>query len=188
VLFGKAEPAGRLPVTFPASEAQLPSPEVAGRGLQPDEPFVVDYPEGPDVGYRGFARRGVQPLFPFGFGLAYTTFSYSGLAVSGTRDVSVAFEVTNTGERAGYAVPQVYLTAARGSADKRLLGWGKALLGPGEKKRFSVQVDPRLLAEFSIDANRWEIAAGTYEIAVGASADDLVARAQHNLRARTLPP
>jgi beta-glucosidase len=188
VLFGEAEPGGRLPVTFPASEAQLPSPEVAGRGLPPEEPFVVDYPEGPDVGYRGFARRGARPLFPFGFGLGYTTFSYSGLAARGTRDVSVVFEVTNTGERAGYAVPQIYLTAARGSAEKRLLGWSKALLAPGEKKRFSVDVDPRLLAEFSPGPNRWEIAAGGYELALGASADDLVARTQHTLRARTLPP
>jgi beta-glucosidase len=188
VLFGAKEPGGRLPITFPASEQQLPSPTLAGADLAEGEPFVVDYREGSDVGYRGFARRGVKPLFPFGFGLSYTTFSYGGLAVSGTRDVRVAFEVTNTGARAGYAVPQVYLTAARGSAEKRLLGWGKAMLAPGETKRFEVPVDPRLIAEFSVDANRWEIAGGSYEIALGASADDLVARTSHSLRARTLPP
>ncbi len=188
VLLGAKEPGGRLPVTFPAAEEQLPSPQIAGSGLPEGQPFVVDYPEGADVGYRGFARRGVKPLFPFGFGLSYTTFSYGDLAVSGARDVRVAFEVTNTGKRAGYAVPQVYLTAARGSPEKRLLGWSKALLAPGETKRFSVQVDPRLLADFSTDANRWEIGAGRYEIALGSSADDFAASASHSLRGRTLPP
>jgi beta-glucosidase len=188
VLFGETEPGGRLPVTFPAAEAQLPSPQLAGTDLPLGQPFVVDYPEGADVGYRGFARRGVTPLFPFGFGLSYTTFSYSNLAVSGTRDVRVSYEVTNSGERAGYAVPQIYLTSARGAAERRLLGWDKALLAPGETKRFTVQVDPRLIAEFSTDASRWEIAAGRYEIALGTSADDLVARTQHTLRASTLPP
>jgi beta-glucosidase len=188
VLFGKAEPAGRLPVTFPASEAQLPSPEVAGSGLPPDQPFAVDYPEGADVGYRGFARRGLKPLFPFGFGLGYTTFKYSGLAASGTRDLTVSFEVTNTGRRAGYAVPQIYLTAVRGAPEKRLLGWSKALLGPGETKRFNLQVEPRLLAEFSTDANRWELAAGSYDIALGASANDVAARVSHSLLGRTIPP
>jgi beta-glucosidase len=188
VLFGAKEPGGRLPVTFPASEQQLPSPQLAGSGLPEGEPFAVDYREGAAVGYRGFARRGLKPLFPFGFGLSYTTFRYGGLAVSGARDVRVAFEVTNTGKRPGYAVPQVYLTTARGTPEKRLLGWGKALLSPGETKRFSVQVDPRLLADFSTDQNRWQIAAGSYEIALGASADDLVASAAHSLRARTLPP
>jgi beta-glucosidase len=188
VLFGLAEPGGRLPVTFPGSVEQLPNPQLAGWGLAADESFVVDYHEGAAVGYRWFARRGLKPLFPFGFGLGYTTFSYGDLAVSGTRDVRVSFEVTNTGKRAGYAVPQVYLTAARGSPEKRLLGWSKALLAPGETKRFTVPVDPRLLADFSAAASRWEIAAGAYEIALGASADDLVARTSHSLRARSLSP
>ncbi len=188
VLFGVAEPGGRLPVTFPSSVEQLPNPQLPGWDAPAGESFVVDYHEGADVGYRWFARRGLQPLFPFGFGLSYTTFSYGDLAVSGARDVRVSFEVTNTGKRAGYAVPQVYLTAARGSPEKRLLGWSKALLAPGETKRFTVPVDPRLLADFSTDAGRWEIAAGAYEIALGASADELVARTSHALRARSLPP
>lgn len=188
VLFGAVEPAGRLPITFPASEDQLPNPQLPGWGLPDGEPFVVDYHEGADVGYRGFARRGVRPLFPFGYGMSYTTFSYGGLEVSGTRDLRVAFTVTNTGERAGYAVPQVYLTGARGTPERRLLAWSKALLQPGEAKRFSVQVDPRLLAKFSTVDGRWEIAAGSYEISLGASAEDLVARTEHDLRARTLPP
>jgi len=188
VLFGAAEPAGRLPITFPAAETQLARPVLPGIDLRDRQPFAVDYHEGADVGYRDFARRGLKPAFPFGYGQSFTTFSYGGLAVSGSRDVRVSFEVKNTGARAGYAVPQVYLTAARGKAERRLLGWDKALLAPGETKRFSVAVEPRLLANYSSEAGQWQIAAGTYEIALGASAEEIVARTDHELRARTLPP
>ncbi|HZF29837.1 MAG TPA: beta-glucosidase [Gammaproteobacteria bacterium] len=188
VLFGVAEPAGRLPLTFPAREADLPRPAIPGIELQDGRPFVVDYPEGSDVGYRWFARRGSAPAFPFGYGLSYTTFRYGGLAVSGARDVRAEFDVTNTGARAGWAVPQVYLTAARGVPERRLLGWGKALLAPGETKHFAVAVDARLLAEFDAAGQRWSIAAGDYEIALGDSAETFAARRTQRLSARTLPP
>jgi len=189
VLFGTVEPGGRLPVTFPASVEQLPNPQLPGWGLPDGQSFVVDYREGADVGYRFFARRGQKPLFPFGFGLSYTTFSYGGLSVSGRRgNEQIAFEVTNTGKRAGYAVPQIYLTAIRGTPEQRLLGWGKALLAPGETKRFTAPLEPRLLAHFSTDAGRWMVAAGSYEIALGTSAEELIARAQYSSPARSLPP
>jgi beta-glucosidase len=128
------------------------------------------------------------PLYPFGYGLSYTTFRYGGLTVAGGRDLRVELEVTNTGARAGWAVPQVYLTAARGAPERRLLGWGKALLAPGETKRFTVPVEPRLLAEFDATAGRWQIAAGDYEIALGDSAESFAARRTQRLSARTLPP
>ncbi|HEX5048988.1 MAG TPA: beta-glucosidase [Gammaproteobacteria bacterium] len=188
VLFGAAEPAGRLPITFPAREADLPRPKLPGSDLPDGQPFTVDYTEGADVGYRWFARRGIAPAFPFGYGLSYTTFRYGGLAVSEGRDVRVELEVTNTGARAGWAVPQVYLTAARGTPERRLLGWGKALLAPGETKRFTVPVDARLLGEFDAGAQRWSIAAGDYEIAIGDSAESFAVRRTQRFRARTLPP
>jgi beta-glucosidase len=188
VLFGVAEPGGRLPITFPASESQLPHPQIPGIGLRLGTSFTLEYREGADVGYRDFARRAQKPVFPFGHGLSYTTFSYGGLEASGTNDLAVSFTATNTGARPGYAVPQVYLTAALGRADRRLLGWQKALLAPGETKRFTVQVDPRLLAKYSTAARGWQIAAGKYEIALGASAEELVARTEHELRARKLDP
>jgi beta-glucosidase len=188
VLFGVAEPAGRLPVTFPAREADLPRPQMPGIDLPDGRPFTVDYVEGSDVGYRWFARRGIPPALPFGYGLSYTTFRYGGLAVSGARDVRVEFDVTNTGARPGWAVPQVYLTAARGTPERRLLGWSKALLAPGETKRFTVPVDARLLAEFDTAGSRWSIAAGDYEIALGESAEAFSARKTQRLSARTLPP
>ena len=188
VLFGAVEPAGRLPLTFPAREADLPRPKIPGWGLPEDERFVIEHPEGADVGYRWFARRGIEPVYPFGYGLSYTTFSYGGLRVSGSRDLKVEFEATNSGSRAGWTVPQIYLTAIRGVAERRLLGWGKALLGPGESKRFSIEVDPRLLAEFDTARNQWQVAAGAYELALGDSAESFAARAEHDLPARTLPP
>jgi beta-glucosidase len=188
VLFGVVEPGGRLPVTFPAAESQLAHREIPGFGAPIGTPVTVEYREGADVGYRDFARRAQKPLFPFGFGLSYTTFAYGGLEVGGTSDVAVSFTVTNTGMRPGYAVPQVYLTATPERAERRLLGWDKALLGPGETKRFTVPVDPRLLARYSTAARGWQIAAGQYEIALGASAEDLVARTKHELRARKLDP
>jgi beta-glucosidase len=188
VLFGVAEPAGRLPITFPAGEADLPRPKLPGLDLPDGRAFTVDYMEGSDVGYRWFARRGTAPAFAFGYGLSYTTFRYGGLAVSGSRDVRVEFDVTNTGARAGWAVPQIYLTAARGTPERRLLGWGKALLAPGETKRFTVPVDARLLAEYDLSAGRWSIAAGDYEVALGDSAESFAARRTQRLSARTLPP
>jgi beta-glucosidase len=188
VLFGVAEPSGRLPVTFPAAETQLPRPEIPGFGPPEKLPVTVDYREGADVGYRDFARRSQKPLFAFGYGQSYTTFAYGGLDVSGTTDLSVSFTATNTGMRAGYAVPQIYLTGVPGAADRRLLGWAKALLAPGETKRFTVQVDPRLLAKYSTQARGWQVAAGKYEIALGASAEDLVARTEHELHARKVDP
>jgi beta-glucosidase len=188
VLFGVAEPGGRLAVTFPAAETQLPRPEIPGFGPPERVPVTVEYREGADVGYRDFARRGEKPLFAFGSGQSYTTFAYGGLEVSGTTDVTVSFTATNTGQRPGYAVPQVYLTAVPGGPDRRLLGWGKALLAPGETKRFTVQVDARLLAKYSTQARGWQVAGGKYEIALGASAEELVARTEHELRARKLDP
>jgi len=188
VLFGVADPGGRLPITFPASESQLPRPEIPGYGPPERLPVTVEYREGSDVGYRDFARRSQKPLFAFGYGQSYTTFSYAGLEVGGTTDVTVSFTATNTGMRPGYAVPQIYLTGGPGGPDRRLLGWGKALLAPGESKRFTVQVDSRLLAKYSTQARGWQVAAGKYEIALGASAEDLVARIEHELRARKLDP
>jgi beta-glucosidase len=188
VLFGEAEPGGRLPITFPAADEQLARPDLPGAEVRANVPFDVHYHEGSDVGYRGFARRSLEPAFAFGYGQSYTEFRYGALEASGSRDLRVAFEVTNVGPRAGYAVPQVYLTAARGSPERRLLGWDKALLQPGETKRFAIEVDPRLLAEYSTEAGGWQIASGPYEIALGSSAEDLVVRATRELRARSLPP
>jgi beta-glucosidase len=172
VLFGQANPSGRLPVTFPASTSQLPRPTLPGFGLPPEQPFDIHYSEGADVGYRWFARTGQKPLFPFGFGLSYTRFDVAALKVTGGKTLTVTFDIVNTGARAGAGVPQVYLRSAAGKVSTRLIGWDKVQLAPGERRRVSVTADPRLLARFDAKANCWRIDAGEYRVNVGLHADD----------------
>jgi beta-glucosidase len=131
VLTGAVNPSGRLPVTFPTGEDQLPRPVL-------DAGPNVDYDvEGADVGYRWFAREGHAPLFPFGFGLSYTTFEYGPVVVDGA---TLSVEVTNTGDREGIETPQFYVGG-------RLAGWARLRLGPGETARATATVDPRIAGE-----------------------------------------
>jgi beta-glucosidase len=200
VLFGDVNPSGRLPITFPRSLDQLPRPELPGVGKRWKSPlggtvdiataegFDVPHVEGSEVGYRWFARRGERALFPFGAGLSYTRFDYSGLEVEGGDTVRVSFDVTNEGAREGIETAQVYLAARNGVAGVRLLGWAKASLAPGETRRLTVEADPRLLADFDVAAGGWWIAGGAVEVAVGASAEDFRLRGSAEVRARRLPP
>jgi beta-glucosidase len=172
VLFGVVNPSGHLPATFPVSEQQLPRPKLDGDPKQPAQRFTVDYKEGAAVGYKWFDQKGLTPLFPFGHGLSYTTFSYSGLAgqVKDGR-VHVRFKVTNTGNVAGKDVPQVYVSpvAAKWEAPKRLAGWDKVALQPGESKEVDVVVEPRILGLFDEKSKTWRIAKGKYKLVL---ADD----------------
>lgn len=178
VLTGAVDASGRLPVTFPASLAQLAHPALPGTDAN-GKPFAIEYTEGAAVGYKWFAKNRSTPLFPFGFGLSYTHFSYGKPSVA-TKDgrLTVTFDVTNTGKRAGAAVPQIYVGPAAGAdaaqweAPFRLAGWGKAVLQPGETRAFSVSVDPRLLARFDSAARAWTVSGGTYTVSLGASAAD----------------
>jgi beta-glucosidase len=189
VLFGDVNPSGRLPMTFPASEAQLPRPEIPGRGLPAGTQFDVDYRvEGSDVGYRWFARQKLKPLFPFGFGLGFTRFDYSGLKVEGGDTLSVSFDVRNSGARAGMDVPQLYLTDAAGKKHQRLLGWSKLALEPGASSHVTLKADPRLLAGFDEKAHGWRIDAGAYKVAVGASASDLKLTGEAKVNAGMIKP
>ncbi|MBY0511609.1 MAG: beta-glucosidase [Rhodospirillaceae bacterium] len=189
VLFGDVNPSGRLPMTFPASPAQLPRPEIDGYTLPPGEKFEVDYDvEGSDVGYRWFARKNVKPLFPFGFGLSYSAFAYANVTVTGGETLTVSFDVRNTGARAGADVPQVYLTDAAGIKRTRLLGWSKVTLEPGAVQRVTVMADPRLLADFDAGAPGWRLREGTYAVALGASAGDFTLRGEAAVSGRLLKP
>jgi beta-glucosidase len=113
LLFGRANPSGRLPVTFPNDERQLPRPILPGAGLKDGERFAIDYSEGAAVGYKWFDSKGLEPLFPFGHGLSYTRFDYSALRASapGGR-LTVSFRVRNSGGARGMDVPQVYVAGA----------------------------------------------------------------------------
>ena len=181
VLFGDVNPSGKLPVTFPKSEADLPHAHVAGMLMtgsgQPKQqttPFDINYTESLKVGYKWFEAEGKGPLFPFGFGLSYTTFAYSTLEVTQGEALRVSFSVTNTGSRAGEEVAQVYATlpSSAGEPFKRLIGWEKIPLAPGESKTVSLTVDPQYLSIFNVRRGDWELLPGEYEIFVGGSSQD----------------
>lgn len=188
VLFGAVNPSGRLPVSFPASEAQLPRPALDGAGTvepnfvgtgAPGQTMEVNYNiEGSDIGYRWYARQGIRPLFPFGHGLSYTTFAQEGLTVARKGDRLVArVTVRNTGSRAGAEVAQVYLAQTpdgrTGQTTRRLAGFARVELAPGEVRRVDVPLETRVLAEWSTDqAGRggWDLAGGTYRFVLAPDA------------------
>ena len=179
VLFGKVNPSGRLPVTFPQSEAQLPRPALDGPDTiepnfigvgAPGQTLDVDYDiEGSDLGYRWFAREAKAPLFAFGHGLSYTAFAHEGLTVARDGKRLVArFTVRNTGERAGADVPQVYLADAAGRPLRRLAGFAKVELAPGEARQVEVPLEWRTVAEWQDDG--WAVAAGRYRFVLARDA------------------
>jgi beta-glucosidase len=173
ILFGRVNPSGRLPVSFPANADQLPRPRIPG-GLFPDRlHFDIDYVEGAEVGYRWYAAKGIKPLFPFGFGLSYTEFSYTALQLSGGASVSVGFDVTNRGPTKGAEVAQIYgAPAAAAAGARRLIGWKKIDLRPGETQHIVVDSDPRLLAHWDEPGHGWRIDGGDYHVSVGSSSED----------------
>jgi len=134
-------------------------------------PFDVNYDEGLKVGYKWFEAEGKDPLFPFGFGLSYTTFSYSNLSAAGENGLRVAFSVTNTGQRTGAEVAQVYalLPTSAGEPFKRLIGWEKIPLAEGQAKTVTVKIDPQYLSIFNVEKNAWELVPGDYKVYVGGS-------------------
>jgi beta-glucosidase len=184
VLTGAVNPSGRLPITFPADLAQTPRPELPGLGTPWGTPTTIAYDEGAEVGYRWFAQEREEPLYAFGHGLGYTTFDYADLEVSGGETVTATFTVTNTGDRQGADVPQLYLTEAAGDQLMRLLAFERVELAPRASQSVTVTADPRLLARYDGDAGEWHIAEGTYRVAPGRAADDLVLSAETQLAER----
>lgn len=182
VLFGDVNPSGHLPVTFPASTDQLPRPDLdglytvplsmMGRG-EPGAELNVDYNvEGSDIGYRWFARENHKPLFPFGFGLSYSDFELGDLTLAGPgQSVKASFTHSNTGQSQGSDVAQLYLVSVNGKVRQRLVGFAKHDLAPGAAASTTLDIDPRLLAEWENDA--WVVAPGTYTFALGHDADQL---------------
>ncbi|NIM50740.1 MAG: prolyl oligopeptidase family serine peptidase [Gemmatimonadales bacterium] len=175
VLLGEANPGGRLPVTFPRVEADAPTwpperyPGVDGR---------ASYDEGVFVGYRWYDAQDIEPLFPFGHGLSYTAFEYDGLEVERAGDgVDVRFSVRNTGGVAGDEVAQVYLGPPSDPdvpmAPKRLVGFERITLEPGEQREVAVHIGARQLSYWSVEAAAWVRATGQRTVSVGASSRDI---------------
>jgi beta-glucosidase len=173
VLFGQTDPGGHLPVTFPASLSQVPASTTAqfpGNGSE------VLYSEGVDVGYRWYDAQGTTPLFPFGYGLSYTTFAFSGLrlrqaSVTGTGDVRVSATITNTGSRPGSDVAQLYVgdPASAGEPPRELAGFDRVTLAPGQSAPVSFTLTPQQLSWWSDSANGWTESPGLYRLYVGDS-------------------
>lgn len=185
VLVGEVNPSGKLPITFPRSDADLPRPTIpsptaqdqnqaAGDAATPASSYAVDYTEGAEVGYKRFEAQNKQPLFSFGFGLSYTTYAYSRLSVD-SASKTARFTVTNTGRRAGAEVVEVYARLPQGadeSSYKRLVGWKRITLAPGASQTVTVPIDERVLKTFNETGNTWDFAPGDYPIFVGGSSEN----------------
>jgi beta-glucosidase len=199
LLFGLATPSGKLPVTFPMREADLPANTakrwpgvdtsgapvkvVGGGGFGRSVPTTVEYSEGLQIGYRWFDANRIAPRFPFGYGLSYTTFALSNLVVTpqsanGRSPVTVRVTVANTGRRRGAEVPQVYVgfPSEAGEPPKRLVAFEKVWLEPGQRKVVTMTIDPAAPSHpFGVwdeSAKQWRVPAGRYEITVGTSSAD----------------
>jgi beta-glucosidase len=153
--------------------------------------FTIDYSEGAAVGYKWVDRQKLQPMFPFGHGLSYTRFGYGPIsaAAGAGGKLRVHFTLSNIGKRRGMAVGQVYAASVAGGweAPKRLVGFAKVDLAPGQSKTVDLDVDPRLLSTFDGTAQVWRIGAGEYRLMLGASSADLRRNASVVLPAVTLP-
>jgi beta-glucosidase len=194
VLFGKHNPEGKLPVSFDRSWDENPSAawyypakgadttlHVTEPGVNPVDYVIghVKYGDGMMVGYRYWTTTGKHPLFPFGFGLSYTTFSFSNLqalatAVSGST-VSVTFDVTNTGSVAGAEVAQLYVSGPSAKVtrpERELKGFAKVRLAPGETRHVTLNLDARAFSYWDSTAHKWTIDPGKFVIRIGDSSEN----------------
>jgi beta-glucosidase len=179
VLFGDVDASGRLPCTFPKKLADSPAHAL---NAFPGANGSVTYAEGLLVGYRWFDAKQIEPLFPFGFGLSYTKFAFSGLQLVQGGDpsnpsVTVQFDVANTGSRAGAAVPQVYVSQDNPSLTrppKELKGFAKVTLKPGEKQSVSIKLNRDAFSFYDPDKKGWVAEKGGFKILVGSSSRDIL--------------
>jgi beta-glucosidase len=171
VLFGDVNPSGKLPLTFPISLAHMPSLEYPGSNGK------IAYSEGLNVGYRGYDQSGIEPKYPFGFGLSYTTFAYSNLEIASTGNMfTLRFNLENTGNRDGFEIAQVYLEmpASAKAPPKKLVAWARASLEVGEQKSVTVTLDSQSLERpFSSWKDGWEIVPGAYRVFIARSSRDI---------------
>jgi beta-glucosidase len=200
VLYGRVNASGKLPVTFAEKDSDLPHPQVTGltaktsnNGMdagadfgEQAKNFTVDYnTEGMLVGYKWFEVKDKTPLFPFGFGLSYTSFAYSGLKVTPDAQ-SVSFEVKNTGARAGDEIAEVYVTMPKSAGEpfRKLAGFVRVPLAAGASEAVTVKLQPRVLEVFSVEKNGWEQPGGEYKVEVGGSSTMLPLKEEVSLAGR----
>lgn len=185
VLFGDANPSGKLPVTLPKKFEDSPA-----AANYPGKDLEVNYAEGLYVGYRYFDTKNVEPQFPFGFGLSYTTFEYSGLKVTpgkanGKEPVQVSLKVRNSGQRAGAEVVELYVHDGHSKIDRpvhELKGFQRVELKPGEAKTVQFTLDRAALSYWNPATKAWQADPGTFEVQVGASSRDVRLKASLTLK------
>ena len=184
ILYGRVNPSGKLPITIDkqiednASYASYPDPsQYRGDNALTE----LSYDEGLYLGYRAYDKKHTKPLYPFGFGLSYTTFGYSDMKLSSNvlvpgATVDVKFTVTNTGDKAGFEVAQLYVQPVNPAVDrpeKELKGFTKVYLKPGESKTVSIPLDSRSLAYYVDATDSWNVDAGKFKVRVGTNSGDL---------------
>jgi beta-glucosidase len=193
ILFGDVDPSGRLPVTFDRSWADNPAHDSY---YPPPESDRVVYKEGVFVGYRGYERSEIKPLFPFGYGLSYTSFRYSNLRIRPIGGQSragdpptalhyqVSWDVRNTGMRGGADVSELYVEEEHPSVPRptrELKGFARVNLRPGETRDVQVELDSRAFSYFDVKAHQWRVDPGEFKIYVGSSVDHLSLQETINL-------
>jgi len=192
ILFGKVNPSGKLPVTFERRITDNPAYATFPNPVN-QHPNEIAYSEGLYVGYRGYEKRKIKPLYAFGYGLSYTTFKYSDLDISPSKQnslakisftmskleddlVNVSFTVTNTGKRAGAEVAQLYVGQANSTVDrpiKELKGFKKVYLQPGQSQTVTLPLNQRSFAYWDEATQKWIALPGNYNVLVGAASDDI---------------
>ncbi len=201
ILTGKVNPSGKLTITFPQSDADLPHPTLVlpppssqpkfaaaggdvssymslmAKGLPP---FQTTYDEGLEVGYKWYDAQKKPVLFPFGFGLSYTSFAYSDLTVKAGEGLTVSFTLKNTGRRAGTEVAEVYATLPTAAQEppKRLIGWSRIQLAPGASRQVRILIPRDRLTIYDTESDGWKLVPGTYSILTGGSSQDLMLRGE----------
>ncbi|MGH2643801.1 MAG: fibronectin type III-like domain-contianing protein, partial [Chitinophagaceae bacterium] len=178
VLFGDVDPSGKLPFTFPKSLSDAPAQM---NGSFPGKNDTTEYKEGILVGYRWYDTKHIQPLFPFGYGLSYTTFKYADFKTdkktySQDDTIYVSVAIKNTGSRSGKETVQLYVHAVHPSvlmADKELKAFSKILLEPGQQKTVQLPVAVKYLAYYDEKENKWVVLPGKYLMEIGSSSGDI---------------
>ena len=182
ILFGDVNPSGKLPASF---ERRWEDNATYNSYYDPEKTKHVKYTEGVFLGYRHFDKSTVKPMFPFGFGLSYTTFQYGGLKVGKAgADTTVTFTVKNTGQREGAEVAEVYVGEKNPKVPrpvKELKGFARVELKPGETKTVTVNLDRRAFSWYDVNAKRWTADAGDYDILVGSSSAKIELQGQVHL-------
>jgi beta-glucosidase len=171
IVFGDVNPSGKLPMTFPVSLSDIPAHT---RQQYPGINLTAVYSEKLEVGYRWYDAQNITPLFPFGFGLSYTTFNVANLTVSAPSpddSVQVGVDITNTGQRAGADVVQIYAASpvSAGEPPKQLKGFEKVTLQPNQTQHVTLTLDARAFSIWDVNANKWTVAPGDYQILAGDS-------------------